>query len=81
MLHACQQAGSVANECIYVGDAERDILAGSRANMRTAIALYGYIDKSDDPQSWGADKMLHTPLDLLPWINNINKVVSLQAAN
>ena len=78
LLHACQQSDSEVNECVYVGDAERDILAGNRADMRTAVALYGYIGETDEPESWGADKMLHTPLDLLPWIKNINNIEPLQ---
>ena len=79
LLLACQQAGSEVNECVYVGDAERDILAGSRAIMRTAVALFGYIEESDNPESWGADTMLHTPLDLLAWIEKINMVERLQS--
>ncbi len=78
LLCACQRAKCEVSECIYVAGTERDILAGSRANMQTAVALFGYIGSSDDPQSWGADKMLHTPLDLLPWIENINNVEPLR---
>ncbi|HYM47168.1 MAG TPA: HAD-IA family hydrolase, partial [Burkholderiaceae bacterium] len=31
MLHACQRSGSQATECLFVGDAERDIQAGRDA--------------------------------------------------
>ena len=78
LLHACQQIGCEVNECIYVGDTERDILTGNRANMRTAVALFGNTGESNNPLSWGADKILHTPLDILPWINTINKITLLR---
>ena len=38
MFHAAKLAGCNADECVYVGDAERDIEAGKRAGMRTLIA-------------------------------------------
>lgn len=66
MLHACAQIGVDAAHCLYVGDAERDILAGRNAGMRTALAAWGYIADSDRPAEWGADLALNAPLDLLP---------------
>jgi len=68
LLHACQLAHSMPAQCIYVGDASRDIEAGIRAGMRTLIALYGYIDTTETPAQWGATGMLQQPLDLLAWI-------------
>jgi len=68
MLLACREAGSEAAECLYLGDAERDIAAGRNAGMHTLVALYGYIGGEDEPQAWGADGMIETPLDLLRWI-------------
>jgi 2-phosphoglycolate phosphatase len=70
MLHACQLAGSSAPECLYVGDAERDIEAGRRAGMHTLVALFGYIDTQDTPGLWGADALIRHPLDVLAWIDN-----------
>lgn len=68
MLLACREAGSEAAECLYLGDAERDIAAGRNAGMHTVVALYGYIGSGDEPQAWGADGMIETPLDLLCWL-------------
>jgi phosphoglycolate phosphatase len=68
MLLACREAGSAAAQCLYLGDAERDIAAGRNAGMHTLVALYGYIGGEDAPQSWGADGMIETPLDLLRWL-------------
>lgn len=69
LLYACQLARSIPEQCIYVGDAPRDIEAGQRAGMRTLIALYGYIEEHETPAQWGATGMLNQPLDLLSWVN------------
>ncbi len=68
LLLACEKAQVTPENCLYVGDAERDIEAGHAAGMKTVIALYGYIDKSDNPLAWGADAMINQPQDLLKLI-------------
>ncbi len=68
MLHAAELAGSQANECVYVGDAERDIEAGNRAGMHTLIALYGYLEKNDNPDHWQADGSISKPTELIDWL-------------
>jgi len=65
MHHASSQLGIAATDCLYVGDAERDIQAGRNAGMRTALAEWGYISSSDRPHEWGADIALAAPLELL----------------
>lgn len=71
MLHACLQAHSAPPECVYVGDAERDITAGRNAGMRTLVALFGYIGSEDRPGAWGADDMVDHPLAILNWLDRI----------
>ncbi len=68
LLMACEQINVQPENCIYIGDAERDIQAGNAAGMQTAVALFGYIDITDKPQDWGADIMLQKPEDLLDLI-------------
>ena len=68
MLLACTQAGSEPAQCLYVGDAERDIEAGRRAGMRTLVALFGYISKEERPERWGADGFIHVPREVLDWL-------------
>lgn len=68
LLMACEQVNVKPENCIYIGDAERDIQAGKAAGMQTAVALFGYIDISDKPQDWGANVMLQKPADLLDLI-------------
>lgn len=69
MLHACALAGSKPPECLYVGDAARDIEAGRAAGMRTLVALFGYIGHDDQPETWGADGLIHAPDEILEWID------------
>ncbi len=68
LLLACAQADVSPQACWYVGDAERDIQAGKAAGMRTAVALYGYLDVTDQPAEWGADAFVNAPLDIMALI-------------
>ncbi|MBL7003460.1 MAG: phosphoglycolate phosphatase [Gammaproteobacteria bacterium] len=56
-------------DCLYVGDDQRDIIAGNAANMKTMIASYGYIFDKTGLNSWGADAIIEQPLDLLTYLN------------
>jgi phosphoglycolate phosphatase len=69
ILHACKQLNRTPNECIYIGDAQRDIEAGNRAGMRTVIAKYGYIANFDALNSWDADGIIDHPESLLSWLD------------
>ena len=64
LLMACEQVSVKPENCIYVGDAERDIQAGKAASMKTVVALFGYIDVTDKPHEWGADMMIEIPSQL-----------------
>lgn len=64
LLVASHQLKVTRNRCWYIGDAERDIEAGNRANMKTFIAGFGFIDKTDTPETWGADYMLDSFAEL-----------------
>lgn len=68
LLHACTLTGSQVDECLYVGDARRDIEAGRNAQMTTLVALFGYLGENDKPDEWQADGMLEQPGDLLEWL-------------
>jgi phosphoglycolate phosphatase len=61
LLHACEHAGTIPARAIYVGDDERDIVAGRRAGMRTFVALFGYLGVERPPGEWGADALVETP--------------------
>jgi 2-phosphoglycolate phosphatase len=70
LLHACQLAGSLPEQCLYVGDAQRDIEAGRNAGMHTMVALFGYFTDQDQPHSWGATHSIEEPRELLAWLDN-----------
>jgi phosphoglycolate phosphatase len=51
--------------CVYVGDDERDIVAGLAAGMGTVAATYGYLGQQTDVSRWNAHLHINSPLDLL----------------
>ena len=65
MHHACTILQMQPENCIYVGDAERDIQAGHNAGMHTILAAWGYIAPSDTPETWGYHASAANPLQIL----------------
>jgi phosphoglycolate phosphatase len=74
LLHAAQLAGVRPSECVYVGDAERDVQAAHAAGMPAIVALYGYLGAADAPRAWGGDHHLDEPLDLLAWLETSGRL-------
>ncbi|KAF7771453.1 phosphoglycolate phosphatase [Pseudoalteromonas citrea] len=68
LLHAAEQLQVNPNDCIYVGDAERDIQAARAAKMRSVVALWGYVPSEAIALSWEADLNLTNPEALLKHI-------------
>ena len=64
LLLAAETLGLDARECVYVGDALRDIEAARAAGMHTLAALWGYIRPGEDPASWAADASVRHPGEL-----------------
>ena len=52
------------NDTIYVGDDERDIIAGKNAGMKTVAADFGFVNKDYDIFSWNADVVIKKPMML-----------------
>lgn len=67
MHHACRNVAVAAQDCLYVGDAERDVQAARAAGMPVMVALYGYLSADDRPERWGSDGFLRHPLQLLDY--------------
>lgn len=65
LLHAASSIGLEAADCLYIGDAARDIEAARAAGMPVIAAGYGYLEPGSDPNLWGADAMAAHPLELL----------------
>lgn len=56
--------------CVYVGDDERDIVAGKAAGMGTVAATYGYLGPQTDIRQWQAQATINSPLQLLKLLAN-----------
>ena len=65
LLEAARRLGVAPEGCLYVGDDERDILAGRAAGMATAAAAWGYLGHSGEFSHWRADLELAAPGELL----------------
>jgi 2-phosphoglycolate phosphatase len=65
LLEAARQLELAPGRCIYVGDDERDIVAGRAAGMPTVAAAYGYLGKTADTGGWQADATIAMPGALL----------------
>lgn len=68
LLKACEMLDLSPADCIYVGDAERDVQASHAASMRCVVAKYGYLGEQDAPQNWHADCLINHPHEILEWI-------------
>jgi len=64
LLHSCMVMNLAPSECLYVGDHERDIIAGNAAGMDTAAALWGYLQESEKAEDWKAKYLTSTPQGL-----------------
>jgi phosphoglycolate phosphatase len=65
LFHACERLGVRPEDCVYVGDDERDIVAAGAAGMPSVAALWGYREAHEDPSTWRADRYADAPRDLL----------------
>ncbi|TSE26448.1 Phosphoglycolate phosphatase [Tepidimonas sediminis] len=68
LLEAARRLGLEPAACLYVGDDERDIVAGRAAGMRTVAARYGYLGHAADVATWGADAHIDHPQQLLNFL-------------
>ena len=65
LLEAAKRLNIDPTRCVYVGDDERDIVAGHAAAMGTVAATYGYLGSKADVRSWQAHAQIDAPLQLL----------------
>jgi phosphoglycolate phosphatase len=66
LLEAARRMGVDASRCVYVGDDERDIVAGLAAGMATVAVTYGYLGAQADTSRWGANATINCVNELLP---------------
>jgi 2-phosphoglycolate phosphatase len=65
LLEAARRLAIAPEHCLYVGDDERDIVAGRAARMGTVAATYGYLGQQTDSAQWGAHASINSPGALL----------------
>lgn len=63
---ACAHLRISPAQCLYVGDAPRDIAAGRAAGMTTLAAAYGYLEPDEDAAAWGADHVAQGVNEIWP---------------
>jgi len=74
VLLACRRLDCDPRQTLFVGDHNRDIMAGRAAAARTAAAAYGYVPAGDDPMTWNADYLLHRADELPPLLRDLTQV-------
>ena len=65
LFEAARQLGIAPERCAYVGDDERDVVAGRAAGMPTVAAAYGYLGVTAATEGWNADATIASPDALL----------------
>ncbi|MGH8190150.1 MAG: HAD family hydrolase [Rhodanobacteraceae bacterium] len=66
--YACELAGVVPAQCVFVGDDPRDIAAGRAAGLYTVAAGWGYLG-GDDPRMWKPDAIAIDAEQLSGWLD------------
>ncbi|MGB0989050.1 MAG: HAD family hydrolase [Pseudoalteromonas spongiae] len=69
LLFSCELMKVDPKCCIYIGDDERDIIAGKSAGMKTASALWGYLN-GNPVSSWQSDFSFTNACSLLNHISS-----------
>jgi phosphoglycolate phosphatase len=68
LFEAARRLALPPGDCVYVGDDQRDILAGRAAGMAVLAAAWGYLGRGESIEAWGADAVLPDPTALLNWL-------------
>jgi len=70
LFEAARRLGVDPGRCVYVGDDERDIVAGLAAGMGTVAATYGYLGQQTDVSRWNAHLHIDAPMSLLKYLRS-----------
>jgi 2-phosphoglycolate phosphatase len=65
LFEAARRLDVQPGHCMYVGDDERDIMAGRAAGMHTVAARYGYLGEGADVSRWGAHAEVNSVMEIL----------------
>lgn len=70
LIKASEIINVPTKKIVYVGDDERDIIAGRSVGMITVAANFGFISNEDNINSWGADMIINDPLEIRDVLDN-----------
>ena len=70
LFEAARRLGIDPGRCVYVGDDERDIVAGLAAGMGTVAATYGYLGDQAEVANWNAHLHIDAPAALLKYLRS-----------
>lgn len=65
LLEAAKQLKLKPEQCVYLGDDARDVIACRAANMPIITAAYDWLPEGENPENWNADKLIRHPSELL----------------
>jgi 2-phosphoglycolate phosphatase len=68
LFEAARQLNVQPARCLYVGDDERDIVAGLAAGMSTVAAAYGYLGAVGEIERWQAHAVIRSAKELLKFL-------------
>lgn len=71
LLEAAARLGVAPSQCVYVGDDERDMVAGHAAGMCTVAAAYGYLGADAEVSAWRCHAAIKSPGELLNFIGPV----------
>lgn len=65
LIYAAEQINQQPAHCLYIGDDERDIIAGKDAGMKTVAVTYGYSLDKDSAIASQPDAIADSPRELI----------------
>lgn len=68
MLLAAQQIACAPEHILYLGDAERDLVAAANTHMLGGIAMWGYIGTDAQPQLWPSNFSFQSAQDVVKFL-------------
>ena len=70
LIKASELINCQVDSIMYVGDDERDIIAGRNAGMTTVAANFGFISDDTNINLWQADIIIDDPVSLKKYLIN-----------
>ena len=61
VVEACCRLAVDPAEVVFLGDDQRDVIAGRAAGTATVVARWGYLPADARPAEWGADALIDHP--------------------